>query len=364
VLECWYRFDENFVPAPPNGAPKPPDRDPPESKDSTPQACTANFAGSTQELVIPQSWFPDSGASHHITADANNLVQGTSYHGSHKVHIGNGAGLNINSIGQASFSSKYSPNRILHLKELLHVPAITKNLLSVSKFAADNDVFFEFHALDCYVKSQVDKQVILKGSLGADGLYSFHHLPLLKDPMCLTGSAMPFSAQSATNKSSSTVTSDIESVHSSVSLPLSKNKAVASFTASSSESNVWHHRLGHANTKSVKSILQLCNISYNNAKLSEFCDSCCIGKSHKLHAPSTDTVYTTPFELLHTDLWGPAHTPSHCGYSYYIAFVDACTKYTWLYFLKHKSDALSAFTQFNALVKTQFQAQIKSVQSD
>jgi histone deacetylase 1/2 len=108
----------------------------------------------------------------------------------------------------------------------------------------------------------------------------------------------------------------------------------------------------------------LCNISYNNAQLSEFCDSCCIGKSHKLQAPTTNTVYTTPFELIHTDLWGSAHTPSHCGYSYYIAFVDACTKYTWLYFLKRKSDALSAFTQFHTLVKTQFQTQIKSVQSD
>ncbi|CAJ2673651.1 unnamed protein product [Trifolium pratense] len=78
----------------------------------------------------------------------------------------------------------------------------------------------------------------------------------------------------------------------------------------------------------------------------------------------TDTVYTKPFELVHTDLWGPAHTVSHCGYSYYIAFVDACTKYTWLYFLKRKSDALSAFTQFNALVSTQFQTKIKSLQSD
>jgi hypothetical protein len=124
--------------------------------------------------------------------------------------------------------------QILHLKELLHVPAITKNLLPVSKFGADNDVFFEFHALDCYVKSQVDKQVILKGSLGADGLYSFHHQPLLKDPMCLTSFALSLLAQSATNKSPSAATSDIESVHSSMSLPLSKNKDVASFTNSSS----------------------------------------------------------------------------------------------------------------------------------
>ncbi|MCI64641.1 gag-pol polyprotein, partial [Trifolium medium] len=71
VRDCWYRYDENFVPVQANDIPKPP---PPGSTDSpapTPQACTANFAASTQELVIPQSWFPDSGASHHITADAS-----------------------------------------------------------------------------------------------------------------------------------------------------------------------------------------------------------------------------------------------------------------------------------------------------
>ncbi|MCH79675.1 retrovirus-related Pol polyprotein from transposon TNT 1-94, partial [Trifolium medium] len=211
VMDCWYRFDENFVPANHAAVPKPGPKGPQDPKDPEPQACTANFASSTQELVIPQSWFPDFGASHHITADGNNLAQGKSYHGYNKVHMGNGVGLNIASIGKASFPSPLHPSKTFKLTELLHV----------------------------------DNQILLKESLGADGLYSFPHLSLLKGPMCLTNLASQSLFQSAKD--------------------------------------------------------HLANI-----------------------------VYTNPFELVHTDLWGPAHIPSNCGYSYYIAFVDACTKYTWL----------------------------------
>lgn len=67
---------------------------------------------------------------------------------------------------------------------------------------------------------------------------------------------------------------------------------------------------------------------------------------------------------MHTDLWGPSHKPSSQGYGYYIAFVDACTRFTWLYFLKAKSDALNAFTQFYKMIDTQFSIKFKVVQSD
>jgi histone deacetylase 1/2 len=45
-------------------------------------------------------------------------------------------------------------------------------------------------------------------------------------------------------------------------------------------------------------------------------------------------------------------------------FVDASTKYTWIYFLKSKPDALAAFKQFNTLIQNQFQTIIKALQSD
>jgi histone deacetylase 1/2 len=89
-----------------------------------------------------------------------------------------------------------------------------------------------------------------------------------------------------------------------------------------------------------------------------------MGKSHRLFVPLSSTVYTKPFEVIHYDIWGPAPFVSYYGYNYYITFVDTFTKYTWIYFLKIKADALKAFTQFFALIQTQFQATIKALQYD
>lgn len=60
------------------------------------------------------------------------------------------------------------------LNDILRVPTITKNLISVSKFSRDNNVFFEFHSHAWYVKSQVDGRVLLEGKVSPDGLYVFH----------------------------------------------------------------------------------------------------------------------------------------------------------------------------------------------
>ena len=61
-------------------------------------------------------------------------------------------GMNIEHIGRATLHSKQS-NSFFTLDNLMHVPFITKNLVSVSKFAKDKNVLFEFHHNLCYVKS-------------------------------------------------------------------------------------------------------------------------------------------------------------------------------------------------------------------
>jgi histone deacetylase 1/2 len=107
-----------------------------------------------------------------------------------------------------------------------------------------------------------------------------------------------------------------------------------------SQFHIWHLRLGHAHNKAVQSVLHLCKIPFSNNNAFTSCTFCCVGKSHKLYAPLSNTVYTKPFEVIHCDLWGPAPFTSYYGYNYYITFVDTYTKYTWIYFLKNKSDAL------------------------
>jgi hypothetical protein len=76
-----------------------------------------------------------------------------------------------------------------------------------------------------------------------------------------------------------------------VSCNVSKHSTSSIF--SSQAAKLWHRRLGHANSKALHNVLHLCNIAFNN-KNSDFCDSCCMGKSHKIHAPLTDTVYKNP----------------------------------------------------------------------
>jgi histone deacetylase 1/2 len=138
----------------------------------------------------------------------------------------------------------------------------------------------------------------------------------------------------------------------------------SSVVSNENEFQMWHLRLGHANTLAVKSVLQLCNVPFSKKNTNLSCTFCCMGKSHRQHAPLSTTVYTKPFEVIHCDLWGPAPFVSHYGYNYYITFVDTFTKYTWVYFLKTKADALNAFSQFLALVQNQFQSTIKALQSD
>ncbi|KAL4323170.1 hypothetical protein GQ457_11G001470 [Hibiscus cannabinus] len=116
-----------------------------------------------------ENWIVDSGAIHHTTHDASKVVNGTDYNGPGKLVVGNGHSLNICKTGHVVIPTR---SRALVINDLLHVPSITKNLISVSKFARDNDVYFEFHAKQCLVKDEETREVLLQGQ-EANGLYQF-----------------------------------------------------------------------------------------------------------------------------------------------------------------------------------------------
>jgi hypothetical protein len=147
TLDCWHRFDNAMYPSPPQA-----------------------FFNST--ISTPnEGWFLDSGASHHVTADLNNLTYFRAYDGQDRLQVGNGSHLIIQNQGHCSLSS---PHGSLDLNGVLHVPYITKNLISISKLTKDNDVILEFHPLFCIVKDRHTKQPFLR-ALQINGLY---HLKL------------------------------------------------------------------------------------------------------------------------------------------------------------------------------------------
>jgi len=91
------------------------------------ESSTASLLGAPSSVDDPL-WYPDSGATHHITNNSSVYSDKQSYDGTDLVKMGNEKGLFISHIGSANFRPSTS-NKPLFLTDLLHVPTITKNLL-------------------------------------------------------------------------------------------------------------------------------------------------------------------------------------------------------------------------------------------
>ncbi|CAN0840831.1 Retrovirus-related Pol polyprotein from transposon TNT 1-94 [Linum grandiflorum] len=94
------------------------------------------------------------------------------------------------------------------------------------------------------------------------------------------------------------------------------------------------------------------------------CVSCIEAKSTQISFGSSDTVYSAAFDLVHTDLWGPSPVPSRMGYRYFALFIDHATRYSWVFFLKQKSDLKNIALEFIQMVRTQFGKTVKIIRLD
>ncbi|PKU84201.1 Retrovirus-related Pol polyprotein from transposon TNT 1-94 [Dendrobium catenatum] len=124
--------------------------------------------------------------------------------------------------------------------------------------------------------------------------------------------------------------------------------------------SAWNQRLGHP----AASLLHAIDIPVTVSTHKFNCDSCSRAKMHRLPFASNISRTTACFQILHTDLWGPSPVDSCQDFRYYMLFVDDFTRYSWIFLLKRKSEALQTFLYFKKLVENQFQTTIKALQSD
>jgi len=81
--------------------------------------------------------------SPHGAPDLATLKISEEYKGKDKILVGNGNGLSIKHVGQASLNSN---SQKFKLNRILHVPRMQIQSLSVNKFTKDNNCFFQFHS--------------------------------------------------------------------------------------------------------------------------------------------------------------------------------------------------------------------------
>ena len=136
-----------------------------------------------------------------------------------------------------------------------------KILCSISKFAKDNHVYFEFHLEICLVKSYVTNKIVLQGRL-KDSLYAFDDVFVGKPFNSISNSSCICSLQ-------------------------------CNLVSLNNMFELWHNQLGHPTTKIVHHVPSSCNtLLYKWIKSCFICFAYCIGKSHKLlHFASSRSIH-------------------------------------------------------------------------
>ena len=140
-------------------------------------------------------------------------------------------------------------------------------------------------------------------------------------------------------------------------LPIS-TAATTSTHSSSPTFGIWHSRLGHV---SLGRLRFLVSKGVLGPTLNEHldCQSCQLAKQPALSFNKSTSVSSAPFDLIHSDIWGPSPTSTMGGSQYFVIFVDDFSQYTWLYLLKNRSQLQQTYYDFSHMVKTQFSHDIK-----
>ena len=209
------------------------------------------------------------------------------------------------------------------IRDVLYVQGLQHNLLSISQLC-DKGFQIYFSPNTCVLKNKSEQSMKLEGKR-VNNIYmiDFNDLPNV-DACCL----------------------------------LSK----------SDEDWLWHKRITHIHINhlnklvSKQLVLGLPNRKFTKGRL---CDPCEKSKLVKTSFPPIDLVQTNKvLQLIHMDLFGPSQVKSFGGNLYGYVLVDDFSRFTWTYFLSHKSDAFSVFKKFANQVQNEKDQKIVSIKSD
>jgi hypothetical protein len=236
--------------------------------------------------VIPgeDTWLIDIGASKNMTGQRDILSSFKEKDFPQKVSLGDDYQYPIKGMGESTY--KLDSGTPMRMKDVLYIPGLTKNLLSISTL---NKKGFRVSFIDGEVimwpkGKTIEDAIIIETKEG--GLYKLKgHL-------------------------------DVALTHS-----------------TESPCELWHRKLANINYKALPYVRKVVK------GLPEFkvdhegvCKGCAQGKNIKNPFPKSDSKAEGILELIHSDVCGPMPSTSLSGYVYYVSFIDDYSRKTWFYF--------------------------------
>ncbi|KAJ9557303.1 hypothetical protein OSB04_011917 [Centaurea solstitialis] len=292
----------------------------------TPASCTDTSVKADTDSTSPTDtsgsivlwdkgiWYLDSGCSRHMTGSKSVLTNYREERGSAVTFGGNGRGQTR---GYGTLT-----NGVTTFKRVAYVEGLMHNLLSISQLC-DKNHKVSFSKKKCKVKNR-KKEVILNGVRHAD-IYIIN-MNTSTDNFCFVS------------------------------------------RASTDMNWLWHKRLSHLNFKTLNQlcinnlVIGLPDYRYTKESL---CSACEKGKQTRASFKSKQiSSISSPLQLLHMDLFGPVNVQSIGGKKYTLVIVDEYSRYTWVFFLRAKSDAPKEIILFVRKMEKLNNLTVRSIRSD
>lgn len=265
------------------------------------------------------SWIVDSGATSHMCTAKEWFSDYEVLQRPGQVSVGDGRVLKVVGRGKVRLVMRLLGDKVKRcvLHDVLHVPDLSCNLVSVSK-ASERGKVTEFNESGCQLKKPDGTVVAVAVRCGS--LYFLDCQPLEQA------------------------------------------------NVAGSNEDLWHRRYGHLGYDGLRQLAveQLVDgFKFDGQKKISFCEACTEGKHHKSPFPVCGSTRAEDvLDLVHTDVCGKLSPRSKGGAEYFVTFVDDKSRYVWLYVLKSKSEVFSKFRDWKAMVERSTGRKLKVLRSD
>lgn len=269
------------------------------------------LCSSTHESTSDCSWVLDSGASRHMTSEKSLYSSMQPLQEPIIVKVGNNAKCPAEGTGSVSFVD--SNGTVKKLSNVLYVPQIKRNLISV---AAITDLGHEVSFNKAGAKILDSSGNIVGAGVRRNNLYELSALTA---------------------------------------------------TAGVGTSKLWHERFGHIGLAVLKEMHQKGMVAHLPAisEMKDTCAACMMGKQQRKAFPQeSKNRAKAPLELVHADLCGKMPTQALGGSSYFMLIVDDYSRKMWVYFLRDKAQAFGKFKEWLQLVENETGKTVKKFRTD
>jgi transposase InsO family protein len=142
-------------------------------------------------------------------------------------------------------------------------------------------------------------------------------------------------------------------------------RALIHTTSSSDLCELWHRRMAHLHHGALRVMREMVTgVPDFSTEHQELCKGCALGKYTKTAFPSSDSRAAGILDLIHSDVCGSMSSTSLTGCLYYVIFIDEFSQKSWTVFMKTKGQVFSRFQEFKALVENQTGKKIIVLRTD